>query len=265
MAELGKQVVIVTGSTAGIGRAIAEGALRNGASVTINSRSPDRLQAALEDLRSAGWDAEGVAGDLRADGVAEELVARTRERFGRVDVLVNNAGGTFHASAEDITPAGFRAVVDTNLTASFLCARAAFSVMRSQQDGGVIVNIASTSAYTSYTGGAHYAAAKAGVMALTRALAGDWGQFGIRVHCLAVGTVLTEQSSFWDEDVRRDVERWIPRGAVGQPAEIAEVALMLSRLEGSFLNGETIRIDGASAHVPYKRRVRPQRQEEQPA
>jgi NAD(P)-dependent dehydrogenase (short-subunit alcohol dehydrogenase family) len=263
------KTMIVTGSAAGIGRGIAIAALRAGASVTINSRSDARLSTALAEIQAdgailgaSGWPVEGVAGDLRRDGVAERLIERTRERFGRVDVLVNNAGGTFHSSAEEITPNGFRAVVDSNLTIAFLCARAAFPVMSTQASGGVIINIASTAPYTSYTGGAHYAAAKAGVMALTRALAGDWGSYGIRSHCLAVGNVLTEQSSFADDEVRHNVEQWTPRGEIGRPEEIAELVVMLAGLEGSYLTGETIRIDGGAAQVPYRKRARARRREE---
>jgi NAD(P)-dependent dehydrogenase (short-subunit alcohol dehydrogenase family) len=256
------KTMIVTGSAAGIGREIAIAALRAGASVVINSRSSARLDAALAELRADGWPVDGAAGDLRRDGIPEQLIERARERFGGVDVLVNNAGGTFHGSAEEITPNGFRAVVDSNLTIAFLCARAAFPVMSEQPSGGVIINIASTAPYTSYTGGAHYAAATAGVMALTRALAGDWGRHGIRSHCLAVGNVLTEQSSFADDEVRRSVEQWTPRGEIGHPQEIAELVVMLASLEGTYLTGETIRVDGGAAQVPYRKRVRARQQEE---
>jgi citronellol/citronellal dehydrogenase len=256
------KTIIITGSAAGIGREIAVAALRAGASAVINSRSGARLDAALAELRADGWPVDGVAGDLRRDGVAEQLIQRARDSFGQVDVLVNNAGGTFHASAEEITPNGFRAVVDSNLTIAFLCARAAFPIMSQQPSGGVIINIASTAPYTTHTGGAHYAAAKAGVMALTRALAGDWGRYGIRSHCLAVGNVLTEQSSFADEEVRHSVEQWTPRGEIGHPQEIAEVVVMLAGLEGTYLTGETIRIDGGAAQVPYRKRVRARQHEE---
>jgi NAD(P)-dependent dehydrogenase (short-subunit alcohol dehydrogenase family) len=255
------KAVIVTGSAAGIGLATARLALEGGASVTFNSRSHERLDPVLQQFADRGLPVEGVVGDLRRDGVADELIARTRERFGRVDVVVNNAGGTFHSSAENITPNGFRAVVDSNLTIAFLCSLAAFPLMREQPDGGVIINVASTAPYTSYTGGAHYAAAKAGLMALTRALAGDWGPYGIRTHCLAVGHVLTEQSSFADPAARSQVEQYTPRGEIGHPEEIAEAILMLAQLEGSYLTGETIRIDGSAAQVPYRKRERPHRVE----
>jgi NAD(P)-dependent dehydrogenase (short-subunit alcohol dehydrogenase family) len=255
------RVVVVTGSAAGIGLATARLALDAGASVTINSRSHEKLDPVLSELAGRGLPVEGVVGDLRRDRVAEELIARTHERFGRVDVLVNNAGGTFHSSAEDITPNGFRAVVDSNLTIAFLCSLAAFPVMREQPEGGVIINVASTAPYTAFTGGAHYAAAKAGLMALTRALAGDWGRYGIRTHCLAVGNVLTEQSSFQDPEVRAQVEQFTPRGVIGAPEEIAETIVMLAQLEGSYLTGETIRIDGAAAQVPYRKRERTRRME----
>ncbi len=261
MKGLHGRVVVITGSAAGIGLATAERALEEGASVTINSRSRDKLDPVLHQFATRGLPVEGVIGDLRREHVADELIARTHERFGRVDVVVNNAGGTFHSSAENITPNGFRAVVDSNLTIAFLCALAAFPIMREQSGGGVIINVASTAPFTAYTGGAHYAAAKAGLMALTRALAGDWGQYGIRTHCLAVGHVLTEQSSFADPAVRSQVEQYTPRGAIGRPEEIAEAILMLAGLEGSYLTGETIRIDGSAAQVPYHKRERLRRVE----
>ena len=238
------KVVVVTGSATGIGRAVAVGAAERGARVVVNSRKAERMGPVVQEIERLGAEVLRCPADLRNPEQVDAMVQAVRERFGRVDIWVSNAGGMFRAPAEEISPNGWRSVVETNLTTAFLCARAVFPIMKAQ-GGGRIVNVASVAAYEAYPGGAHYAASKAAVVSLTGTLAAEWARHGVQVNCVAPGAVLTEASSFADLEVRRQVEASLPAGRVGQPEEIAEVILFLAESRGGYLNGETIRVDGA--------------------
>ncbi len=242
--SLEQKVVVVTGSAGGIGKVIALEMARRKAHVVVNSRSAEKLEGLVEELEEAGGRALSVAADLRDPDQVRELVETTRRQFGRIDVLVNNAGGRFVAPAEKISPNGWRSVVDTNLTSAFLCAQAVFPLM-TEQGGGRIINISSVAGLDGYAGEAHYAAAKSGLNNLTATLAVEWARHGIQVNCVAPGAVLTDASSFTDPGFRNEVEAAVPGGRIGHPEEIAELVLFLAGMQGTYLNGETIRIDGA--------------------
>lgn len=238
------RVFIVTGSAAGIGRAIAVRAARDGARVVVNSRKAERLADVVGEVEKHGGEVTAVQADLRDPDQVEALVERTVERWGRIDVLVNNAAGRFLASAESISPNGWRAVVEANLTTAFLCSRAVFPHFK-EQGGGRVINISSIAAYRPSAGGAHYAAAKAALNSLTESLAFEWGRYGIQVNGIAPGAVLTEASRYADEDERRRIEAELPGGRIGTPDEVAEAVMVLAGLRTAYLNGETIRVDGA--------------------
>lgn len=235
---------VITGSAGGIGKVIALEMARCGASVVVNSRSEEKLQGLVEEIEEAGGSGLSVAADLRDPDEVMKLIDTTRRRFGRIDILVNNAGGRFVAPAEKISLNGWKAVLDTNLTSAFLCTQAVLPLMK-EQGGGRIVNISSVTGIDGYAGEAHYAAAKAGMNNLTSTLAIEWAEHNVQINCVAPGAILTESSSFSDSDFRDTVEAAIPRGKVGRPEEIAEVVLFLASMRGTYLNGETIRVDGA--------------------
>lgn len=243
MAVANGAVMIITGSAAGIGRELAEVAASNGARVVVNSRKHERMAAVVEHIKERGGEVLGVAADVRKEEEVDRLVEETLARFGRVDVLVNNAAGLFFSPAERITPNGWRSVVDVNLNAPFLCARAVMPHMR-EQGGGEILNISSIAAFRPHPYGAHYAAAKAGLNSLTETLAYEWARYGIRVNAVALGPVVTESSRFANEENRREAERHIPAGRIVDAFEVADTLWAILNTSSSYLTGDVIRLDG---------------------
>jgi NAD(P)-dependent dehydrogenase (short-subunit alcohol dehydrogenase family) len=242
--SMADKVVVVTGSAGGIGRAIAVESARRGAKVVVNSRKAERLDEVTKEIERVHSEALPVSANLRDPEQVEALVEKSRERFGRIDVLVNNAGGRFLAPPEEISPNGWRAVLETNLDSAFLCARAVLPIMR-EQGGGRIVNIGSVAGEGAYPRAAHYGAAKAALVNLTATLGAEWARHNVQVNCVAPGAILTDASSFADPAVRERVEATLPGGRIGTPEEIAEVVLFLAGMEGTYLTGQTIRVDGA--------------------
>lgn len=242
--SLADKVVIVTGSSAGIGKVIAVEAAGRGAKLVVNSRKAERLDEVTKEIEGAGSEALPVSANLRDPEQVDALVGKVRERFGRIDVLVNNAGGRFLAPPEGISPNGWRAVLETNLDSAFLCARAVLPDMR-EQGGGRIVNIGSVAGEGAYQRAAHYGAAKAGLISLTATLGAEWARYNVQVNCVAPGAIMTDASSFVDPAVRERVEAALPGGRIGTPEDIAEVVLFLAGMEGTYLTGQTIRVDGA--------------------
>ena len=242
------RVAVITGSTSGIGLATAASALDSGWRVVVNGRSPEKVAGATQALSHAADRVAGVAADLRDPAQAERLVHEAVEHFGRIDLWVNNAAGLFFARAEDITPNGWRAIIDTNLNAVFHCCRAAFPVLRAQ-GAGCILNISSSAAYRPHPGAAHYAASKAAVNSLTETLAVEWAPHGIRVNGVAFGPVLTSASRFSDPAVRAAMEREQPTGRITTVEEAAEIVLQVADLGSGYFTGETVRVDGGFRSV----------------
>src|SRR5260370_31615921 len=189
------KVAIVTGGGTGIGKVIASTLGSLGAKVVIPSRKQPTLESAVSALQALGIEAHSVPTDVRIPEQVDALVAGTVARFGRLDILVNNAAGNFISPAEDLSPNGFRTVVDIVLNGTFLCSRAAGRYWLGKELPGAIVNIIATYAWTAGAGVAHASAAKAGGWNLTMTLGAEWGPRGIRVHSVAPGIVATEQAS----------------------------------------------------------------------
>ena len=186
------QCAIVTGGGSGLGRAMALELARLGAAVVVAGRRPETLDETVALIGEKGGKGHAQATDVREPEAVEALVAAAVERFGRVDVLVNNAAGNFVVKAEDLSPNGWRAVVAIVLDGSFLCSRAAGRQMIEQGDGGAILSVIASYAWTGGPGTVHSAAAKAGVQALTRTLAVEWAEHGIRANCICPGPTDTE-------------------------------------------------------------------------
>lgn len=246
-------VAIVTGGGQGIGRAIAEGLAEVGAAVVIAERSKETGPTVEAALVEAGYKALWTHTDVRDPERVQAMVHAAVERFGRVDVLVNNAGGTFFAPALDVSPNGFDAIMGTNLKSMFLCSQAAARQMIEQGEGGAIANIASQSAYLGAVDHAPYGAAKAGVIGLTRALAAEWAEHGIRVNAVAPGGIRTEGTARFDtddpgEEVRRS--RHVPLQRRGLPEEIASAIVFLTSQLGSYVTGQTLLVDGGVTIAP---------------
>ncbi len=241
---LAAKATIVTGAGAGIGRACAELLAQLGSRVCVVDRDADAAARTVESIRRAGREAFSLAGDAREPSTAEEAVRVTLGRFGRLDVLVNNVGGMFPARAEEITPGGWSAVMRTNLDATFLFSQAAAPAMMS--GGGAIVNVASVAGIAGSPGAAHYGAAKAAVINLTRSLALEWAP-RIRVNCVAPDFIRTEGTEQLTTDADRErIAGLIPLGRLGSPEDVAKVVVFLASDMAAFVTGQTVVVDGGS-------------------
>jgi NAD(P)-dependent dehydrogenase (short-subunit alcohol dehydrogenase family) len=242
------KVAIVTGGSQGVGLGISRAFLHAGASVVSCARKAfDHCPAAESaDERSRSMH---VQADIRNDDDVDRVIATTLERFGRLDVLVNNAGGQPPADIATASPRFIRAIVELNLTAPMIFAAAAYRVMREQDSGGCVINISSQASMPSGGGGSlvPYGASKAGLNHMTRSLAVAWGR-KVRVNCVSLGWVETEAMA--DLLLPENREQWtttidrIPVGRMGTPDEIGGICTFLASDAASYLNGTTIWADG---------------------
>jgi 3-oxoacyl-[acyl-carrier protein] reductase len=236
------RVALVTGAARGLGRAAAKRLLERGASVAINVRDPERAHAVQSELGGRSF---AVPGDVAADGVPEELVRRTLDRFGRIDVLVNNAALPLTTRFEQITAEEWRRAVEVNLTAPFLLTRAVVPAMKAQRYGRV-VNISSTAGrMVSTLGGAHYTATKTGLLGLTRAAAKELGVYGITVNAVCPGMIDTEltRESATAEQLERHARGYpIPR--LGIAAEVADTICFAASEAAGYITGAVFDING---------------------
>jgi len=239
--------VIVTGGGTGIGAAIAHEFARRGARVLIASRSAEHLGPVAAAIRAAGGTAETAVCDVRDAAAVDAMIARAWSAFGGLDVLVNNHGASFFIKAEELTPNGFATVVAINLNGTFLCSRAAARRWIAAGKSGRIINLSSDAGVYGAPGMAHYGAAKAGVINLTRTLAMEWAQHGILVNCIAPGPIDTPEAGArtWPTDeIRRRVERSTALRRLGTVEEIAWPCVFFASAASSFVTGQTVSIDG---------------------
>ena len=243
------QVAIVTGGSTGLGRAIAEELLRAGASVVIASRSEENLSSADTYLKSLGLTVDTVQTDVRYPEQVERMVATTLEKYGRIDILVNNAAGNFAVPSEKLTVNGWNAVVGIVLNGTWYCSSAVGKVMLKQGHGSIL-NVIATYAWSGAPGVVHSAAAKAGVLAMTRTLAVEWGSRGLRVNALAPGPMITEAASknllFDNEEAKAQVIERIPSRRFANLDEIAKIARFLLSTEAAYINGDVLTADGGA-------------------
>jgi NAD(P)-dependent dehydrogenase (short-subunit alcohol dehydrogenase family) len=241
------KVAIVTGGGSGLGRAMALEFARLGAAVVVAGRRPEPLEETIAQIEDWGGFGHAKPTDVRDPQQVDALVADAVKRFDRVDVLVNNAAGNFVARAENLSPNGWRAVVGIVLDGGFLCARAAGRQMIEQGEGGAILSVLASYAWTGGPGTVHSAAAKAGLLAMTRTLAVEWAAHGIRVNSISPGPTDTEGAgaALWptDED-RARVAASVPLGRIGTPEEIAWWATALCSHYAAWITGENLVVDG---------------------
>jgi NAD(P)-dependent dehydrogenase (short-subunit alcohol dehydrogenase family) len=241
--SLDGQVAVVTGSSRGIGRAIAFGLGRAGASVVANGRDGRVLEQVVHDLVEEGIRASPCVADVRDEHAVHAMFDEARTRFGPVDVLVNNAGALAVVDAENMALSDWELVLATNLTAPFLCAREAARQML-PLGRGVIVNISSIFAHGAMEQRAAYCATKHGIEGLTRALAVEWGPRGIRVVAVSPSFVVTDQlAANPGIDLAAPTAR-SPLHRLATPEDIADAVTFLAGPDASFINGSSLPVDG---------------------
>jgi NAD(P)-dependent dehydrogenase (short-subunit alcohol dehydrogenase family) len=239
--------VVVTGGGTGLGRAMAMRCAELGAKVTINGRREEPLETTVADIRDAGGTAEGISTNVRDVDAVNDFFDEAEERQGPVTHLVNNAAANFLAAAEDISPNGFDAIIKTNLYGSFYCTQACGKRWIEREEEGVVLSIATTYAETGSAFVLPSAMSKAGIVAMTRSLAAEWGTANIRLNAIAPGPFPTEGA--WERlvpgsDMEEQMKQRIPLRRFGEPEELANlVVFMLSDL-ASYMNGELVTFDG---------------------
>ena len=244
--DLTGKTAIVTGGSRGIGVEMAEGLAEAGANLMLCARREEWLNETVEEFRGRGFKVEGKTCDVSKESDVQAVVDATVERFGAVDILINNAGISWGAMPEEMPLAQWQKVIDVNLTGCFLFAQIAGREMLKQSSGSII-NIASIAGMTSSANGpfyAGYAASKAGLIGLTRELAASWGRKGIRVNAIAPGFFHSRLADKVIDIYERSIQETnvIPR--IGEEGELKGATVFLASDASSYITGQTIVIDG---------------------
>ncbi|RFS87281.1 SDR family oxidoreductase [Actinomadura spongiicola] len=250
MESLADRAYLVTGGGTGIGAATALHLAALGASVTVIGRREEPLKKIADEVRRQGGDALAHTADVRDPAAVEAAVDAAMDRFGRIDGLVNNAAGNFVTPAEKLSPNGWRAVVDIVLNGTWNCTSAVARRMIETNRPGSIVSVIATYAWTGHPGTVHSAAAKAGVVAMTRTLAVEWARYDIRLNCVAPGPTETEGagSALWAEQEDRDrVLASVPLRRFAGAAEVGDLIGLLLSDRAAYITGTTLTADGGQS------------------
>ncbi len=246
--ELKDRVAIITGGGTGIGESIAVEYARAGAKVVVASRNQENLDRVAAEIKALGGESLAVATDIRLPEQVDNMVKQTMDRFGRIDILVNNAGASFPVKVEELSPNGWNVIIAINLTGTFLCSIAAGKVMI-EQKGGKIINISSVAGINGSPSMAHYGAAKAGVINLTKSLASEWAPHNINVNCIAPGMIETEGvrgQGILTAERAGDGTQAPPLHLPGVPEDVANLAVFLASAASDHISGETMVIKGVT-------------------
>ena len=247
------QVVVVTGSGSGIGRCVAHELASLGATVALVGRNQDKLAAVQAELQQAGVSEDRVSrhrADIRDEAAVKALVTEVLARHGRIDALVNNAGGQYIAPLASIGAKGWQAVLDTNLTGGFLMARECF-VQHMAEHGGSIVNMVADM-WGSMPGMGHSGAARAGMVSFTETAAVEWAAQGVRVNAIAPGYIASSGMDHYPPEAAamlRKMPATVPAGRFGNEAEVSAAVVFLLSPAASFISGTVLRVDGARPQV----------------
>ncbi len=244
--DLSGKVAIVTGGNGGIGLGMAEGLARAGASVLVAGRNAGKNAAAVKTLQALGAKAAAVVVDVTQQPACKTMVATALDQFGRLDILINNAGINIRKQPQDYTLEEWKAVIDTNLSSAFLCSQAAYPAML-KSGGGKIINIGSMLSIFGAAFAGPYGASKGGVVQLTKSLACAWAKDNIQVNSVLPGWIDTELTRAARKEVTGLHERVLartPAGRWGDPADFAGIAVFLASGASDFVNGAAITVDG---------------------
>ena len=240
------KTAVVTGGGTGLGRDMALAFAKEGAHVCAIGRRQEKLDETVKLIEAQGGKAFGLSADVRDPARVEAVMKEIVERAGRIDVLVNNAAGNFVCPSEELSPNGFKSVVDIVLLGTFYCTRYAFGALRDSK--GAILNIIAAYAWSGEPAAVHSASAKAGVLAMTRTLAAEWGRYGIRANCISPGPIHTEgtDKQLWSVgDVEEKVLATVPLGRLGEPSDVSRAAMWLCSDDANWISGATLPVDGA--------------------
>lgn len=247
------QTVLITGATSGIGEGTAKAFAAHGASVMLNGRDAARGEAVLDAIAQEGGKAALSLGSVADSAYCDRLVAETAERFGRLDVLFNNAGICSHGPVDETTDDAWDELIAINVSGSFYMARAAVRQMKSQGAGGAIVNMSSECGLIAYQRIPAYSATKGAIVMLTKCMAMDHAKDGIRVNTVCPGDIDTPMTDLgWvgsglsSEEIRAKLREHIPLGKVGQPLDIANAVMYLASDAAGFVTGTMLPIDGGT-------------------
>lgn len=242
-----KQTAIVTGGSRGIGRAVAVRQAKDGMNLVINYRGNSAAAEETERLcRELGAEVLLVQGDVSRAEDCEKLAAQAKEAFGRVDVLVNNAGITRDGLLARMTEEDFRAVLDVNLVGPWNMMKAVNRIMMKQRYGR-IVNLSSVTGLMGNMGQTNYAAAKAGILGMTKSYAREVASRGITVNAVAPGFIDTDMTEAMPEGAKDKIITGIPMGRTGKPEDVAEAVAFLASEQAGYITGEVLRVDGGMA------------------
>ena len=241
------KVAVVTGGTRGIGYAIVKKFLENGASVVLWGSRQETVDRALERLRqdNPDWQVTGMAPDLGSYEEVARALDSVKKKYGKIDIMVNNAGISARDSLYDYNPEDFDRIMDLNVNSVFRCSKAAAAIMR-EHGGGVILNTSSMVSFYGQPAGSGYPASKFALNGLTKSLARELGRDHIRVNAVAPGVTRTDMMEAVPQEVIEPIVRTIPLGRLGEAEDIANAFLFLASDMASFITGAIIPVDGAA-------------------
>jgi len=241
------KTAIVTGSSSGIGEAIVKRFAEDGANVVVTSREQENVEPVADEINEGDYRGRAIAVecDVTDRDAVEALVETTVEEFGSLDSMISNAGASFMADFDDISPNGWKTIVDINVHGTYHCSQVAGQQMKDQGDGGTIINLSSVAGQRGSAKMSHYGAAKAAVINFTTSLASEYAPHDVRVNCIAPGLVATygtRQQMGIDEP--EDIDRSQVDRTIGRPVEVADLAQFLASEASSYIIGETVTIKG---------------------
>lgn len=242
------KVIIVTGGSNGMGKGMAKRFAADGRKVVIVGRTLEKLEEAKNDIETYEGQVYPIQLDVRDAEKVTEMIQLVNEKYGRIDALVNNAAGNFICPAENLSVNGWKSVIDIVLNGTFYCSSAVGKYWIEKQTKGAILNMVATYAWDAGAGVIHSAAAKAGVLSMTRTLAVEWGRkYGIRVNAIAPGPIERTGGAekLWEsEEAAKRTIKSVPLGRLGTPEEISALAAFLLSDDAAFINGECVTMDG---------------------
>lgn len=251
--DLEGKVVVITGSSTGLGKAMAIRFATEKAKVVVNYRSKEEeANSVLEEIKKVGGEAIAVKGDVTVESDVINLVQSAIKEFGKLDVMINNAGLENPVSSHEMSLSDWNKVIDTNLTGAFLGSREAIKYFVENDIKGTVINMSSVHEKIPWPLFVHYAASKGGMKLMTETLALEYAPKGIRVNNIGPGAINTpiNAEKFADPEQRADVESMIPMGYIGKPEEVAAVAAFLASSQASYVTGITLFADGGMTKYP---------------